>query len=88
LLDHKLRWKRFFPWPKYVLILEDVIYNSLFLFFKVDICEQKLFKVGCKYLFNLIKFIEMDEDLKEKSKINLNVILRKMKSLNYENIKQ
>ncbi len=30
----------------------------------------------------------MDEDLKEKSKINLNVILRKMKSLNYENIKQ
>jgi hypothetical protein len=36
--------------------------------FKVDICEQKLFKVGCKYLFNLIKFIEMDEDLKEKSK--------------------
>lgn len=38
-------------------------------FLKVDICEQKLFKVGCKYLFNLIKFIEMDEDLKEKVKI-------------------
>jgi hypothetical protein len=28
----------------------------------------------------------MDEDSKEKSKRNLNVILRKMKLLNYENI--
>jgi hypothetical protein len=28
----------------------------------------------------------MDEDLKEKSKKNLKVILRKMKLLNYENI--
>jgi hypothetical protein len=28
----------------------------------------------------------MDEDLKEKSKENLKVILRKMKLLNYENI--
>jgi len=37
-------------------------------------------------MFNLIKFIEMDEDLKEKSKANLKVILRKMKLLNYENI--
>jgi hypothetical protein len=37
-------------------------------------------------MFNLIKFIEMDEDLKEKSKENLKVILRKMKLLNYENI--
>ncbi len=55
--------------------------------FKVDICEQKLFKVGCKYLFNLIKFIEMDEDLKEKSKNIWKWLFRKMKLLNYENIK-
>jgi hypothetical protein len=38
-------------------------------------------------LFNLIKFIEMDEDLKEKSKNIWKWLFRKMKLLNYENIK-